>query len=375
MKQHWEIEEKIFYDSILCSWMRSSHCKMKRTRTCFKAQSKVIYAVFGLVDKETLCNDMDSVVSELRVELNAAKEKLALQETDITMLKNELEETKKESHVELNQAQNTILSQAKDIEMLKDAVAEATRRGEELAVQNRQAQKHVQKLQSCKDKATNSVRDLKVELQDRENELENEAKCRSKLHTDCLFLRADNCWLEEQNTGLHSEIDQLNLHLQTVTSQNDSLTQRLEEQSIAPFGHLSDLICKTTDREELTRVQNDINEFKKTVDRRIVECCDVQAATMSQRVQDAEAAQLQAEIKNKEYEQMLTESKKELEQLKALTEKQCSICLTPNPDYMMDPCAHICLCAECAKNPQFNGEEGRCPICRELGNPKKVYLP
>jgi len=379
-----------------------------------------IYPVCGVVDKR--CND-DIVVSDLRLELDEAKKTLASQDRTIKMLKDALETSESEYHMELDEARKT---HAKEIEMLKKAVSEsrrkanalenedagATRKAGALAIKCDQALLLVKKLQSGKDKATNSVRYLKAELdgvqsdlknrddrldqlkEDRERDLvqvhgqledlrsdfsevqtklESEAHVRAQLYTDCLTLRSDNLRLNDQNTELQDFIDKLNI-------ENDSLTRRLDEHSISPVDQVSDIICKSTDREALTQLQRNIENMKRQVERKIMECCYEQVTTMSQKLQCAQEAQSEAEEQNKEYKKQLSAMLMDIENAKRETERvkteaesnkaMCVICTEAAAEHLWYPCGHFNICGSCPQDPKFKGE---CPICQKPSELIKVF--
>ena len=66
------------------------------------------------------------------------------------------------------------------------------------------------------------------------------------------------------------------------------------------------------------------------------------------------------------------DSKQELDYKKAL----CCICQDKEPNIIMVPCGHLCLCKNCI----IGSEEksitiDKCPICRKKGSKMQVYLP
>ena len=57
--------------------------------------------------------------------------------------------------------------------------------------------------------------------------------------------------------------------------------------------------------------------------------------------------------------------------------KECLLCMSAPKSVALDPCGHVCLCAECAKKfgPGQPGTAGACPVCRSsISRKLTVYL-
>ena len=54
----------------------------------------------------------------------------------------------------------------------------------------------------------------------------------------------------------------------------------------------------------------------------------------------------------------------------AAEERKCVVCLEEEANHMLMPCAHLCMCADCAMR-----MEGKCPVCRAPGRAVRVYTP
>ena len=54
--------------------------------------------------------------------------------------------------------------------------------------------------------------------------------------------------------------------------------------------------------------------------------------------------------------------------------EQCCVCLDNKKDVLFEPCLHLCVCVECARNLQGNEKKPKCPKCRsEIENAKRVF--
>ena len=52
------------------------------------------------------------------------------------------------------------------------------------------------------------------------------------------------------------------------------------------------------------------------------------------------------------------------------TVEECVICLQKERTHCYIPCGHICLCAGCVTHPLIMSQ---CPVCKQPGEPQRIY--
>ncbi|MAT11016.1 MAG: hypothetical protein CMM02_08410 [Rhodopirellula sp.] len=51
-------------------------------------------------------------------------------------------------------------------------------------------------------------------------------------------------------------------------------------------------------------------------------------------------------------------------------EEHCVVCMNAKRSYCFVPCGHLCLCATCVQHPLC---AERCPMCKTVGTPQRVF--
>lgn len=105
-----------------------------------------------------------------------------------------------------------------------------------------------------------------------------------------------------------------------------------------------------------------------------------------QQAEEAHAAKLQAEMKQKQAEQMaiqnaqlVTEAQKQANQAQQKNDFEvdelnsrfdCVVCLDAPCNVVLSPCMHVCCCVDCGRDLDL------CPQCRTaITSQSRIYLP